>query len=53
MNYAKLEAAVSRWVDRLDTSTLIDIVYEQTLTYYLDSADKEEVEDFIEAYGEE
>ena len=53
MEQTKLEAAVSRWVDSLDMNTIVGIVYEQTLTYYLDNADKEEVEDFIEAYGEE
>jgi trans-aconitate methyltransferase len=52
MDEDKLEAAVSRWVDSLDMDAIVNIVYEQALTYYLDRADKEEVEEFIEAYGE-
>ena len=48
----KIERAVEKLVDSWDLDTLMDFVVEDREDYYLNLADKEEVECLLQEFGE-
>jgi len=52
MDYTdKIEKAVDNMIDTWDLDTLINFAVEDRLEYYLESADKEEVNELLKEFG--
>jgi|TARA_R110000824_G_scaffold77015_2_gene194908 hypothetical protein len=51
MDSNKIEKAVDNMIDGWDLNTLMDFAFQDRLEYYLELADKEEVNELLKEFG--
>ena len=47
----KIEKAVNNMIESWDLSTLMNFAFEDRLEYFIESADKEEVDELLKEFG--
>jgi hypothetical protein len=51
MDIDKIEKAVDNMIDGWDLDTLMNFAFQDRLEYFLESADKEEVDELLKEFG--
>mgnify|MGYP003628338097 CR=1 FL=1 len=51
MDTDKIEKAVDNMIDSWDLSTLMNFAFKDRLEYFIESADKEEVNELLKEFG--